>query len=192
MGLIKYMCERHEKRKERKKYLNNLKSYLDTTLPCTNIVKLSDSFNHIYVLLEYSPTMLAMLLNTRLNFVCKFKILTGFNAGKVYNVSRYNSDKYICKFELDMYDRLMISALGYKNENVEIDITKKNQLQQQFGDNVTVRDFIQLNKIEHQQKSNINLRKYADRNRIKSLYESEDIFLKEEYIDYSSKTGKEC
>ena len=91
-----------------------------------------------------------------------------------------------------MYNRLMISGLGYKNRNVEIDITKKNQLQQQFGDNVTVRDFIQLNKIEHQQKSNINLRKYADRNRIKSLYESEDIFLKEEYIDYSSKTGKEC
>lgn len=191
MGLIKRMTERRAKHKEKIKLKNDLKNFLDSTLPCANIVKLTDGFNHIYVLLEYSPTTLEMLLNTKLNFACRFKILTGFNSGKVYDVGRYNSVKDTCRFGFDSNGRLVISALGYDNRNEKHIATKKNMLQEEFGKTITIRQFLQLDKVGHMQQAVVSMKNPADRNRVKVLFESEDIFFKEKYVDHSSQATKE-
>jgi hypothetical protein len=190
MRLIEKIIENKAIQKEKKKEKLDIKKFLNTKLPCNHIVKLSNGVMYMYALTEYTPSALSMLLNTGVDFDCKFKILTGaVDVGKIYNVNRYNDDNSICKYELTDNGLLNIHISRYKAENIDTSSKALTFLQCVYGDEITVRELIKRHKINNKQRPKIHMTSPRDYNMIRTLYYSDDIFIKERDFNYISLKG---
>lgn len=190
MGLIKALCKKYGQTKTKEKI--DIKKFLNTTLPCENIVKLTGVLGDcIYVLLEYSPSVIAILLNTNIDFNCKIKILSGRFVGRVYNVNRnYNANPSL-EFKLTPSNKLRISAVGYVNGHIEIHATGANCAGLYFGDTITIKDLIKYIKLHGIKNTSYISKNLKNKEMIKRLYESENIFLDTEYKSCDISKGKE-
>lgn len=181
MGLIKNIIERREKKKNNNQNCE-IKEFLNSELPCSHIIELSSLYgDEIWVLLEYSPSVIAMLLNTNIDFDCRIKILSGKFIGNVYTVNRFNNKNPTLSFSLSKEGILKISALGYTNNNVFTWASSKSFMKFKFGDTIKIKKLIKCIKFYTSETSNSKLisKNFKSKEMARRLYDSEDIFLAE-------------
>ena len=179
MGLIKSLIKQREKKKNGSRNCQ-IKQFLNTEIPCENIIKLSSVYgDEIWVLLEYSPSVMAMLLNTNIDFDCRIKILSGRFIGNVYTINRYDNKNPTLYFGLSKQDVVKISAMGYTNNNIHTHSTSKSFMQVKFGDGIKIKDLIKYIKLHSLRASTAISKNFTSKEMAKRLYASEDIFITE-------------
>lgn len=173
--------ERLNKKRALEQKQKEFDKMLDMRLPCANIIRLAsnnpDCTKVNYYLMEAMPlTILLMLQEGVTNFSCKFKRLTGNDAGKIYNVNcptPAHTPFYFC--HLNGFDRskLVVSILGYRNDKIEQHFGEKTELEKQYGKTISIRELLLLWKTDNRQMMDITIDN--DYEMVKRLYDSEDI-----------------
>lgn len=218
MGLIKKISEMRELRKEEKELkqeerlilremaqerLNKKRALeqkqkefdamLDMRLPCENIIRLESSnpdwYKVLYFLMDITPFCAILFLQEGVPPTIKFKQLTGNDAGKVYEESKYATQLYgalnamdkgysIGLFNLSKNNRGLLSVAinGYKNDHIEQHFNEDTKLEKIYGKTISIRQLLLLWKKDNGIEETINIDR--DYEMVKRLYDSEDILAK--------------
>ena len=172
---------------------------LDMRLPCENIIRLQSSnpdwYKFLYFLMDITPFCAILFLQQGIAPTIKFKQLTGNDAGKVYEESKYATLLYgafnamdkgysIGLFNLSKSNRgkLSVSIKGYKNDQIEQHFGEDTELEKIYGKTITVRQLLLLWKKDNKLEQVIDINK--DYEMVRQLYDSENI-LKEDKKELS-------
>lgn len=205
MGLIKKISEKRELRKEEKELkqeerlilremaqerLNKKRALeqkqkefdamLDMRLPCKNVIRLKHPLNNQvnYYLMNTTPFIILLLMQEGIQGVpCKFKQLTGKNAGNIYK-GRFPAMQDYIHMCLNKEDRskLFISIYGHQNDHIEQHFNEDTKLEKIYGKTMTLRQLLMIWKTDNGKFMNINIDE--DFEMVKRLYDSEDILEK--------------
>lgn len=215
MGLIKKISESIELRKEEKELKQEERlilremaqerlakkraleqkqkvfdTMLDMRLPCENIIRLESSnpdwYKVLYFLMDITPFCAILFLQEGVAPTIKFKQLTGNDAGKVYEESKYATLLYgalnamdkgysIGLFNLSKNNRgrLSVAINGYKNDHIDQHFCEDTELEKQYGKTISVRQLLLLWKKDNGIEETIDINR--DYEMVKQLYDSEDI-----------------
>ena len=202
MGLIKKISESLELRREERLLVREMAqerinkkraleqkqkvfdTMLDMRLPCENIVRLKTN-NYLlneydYYLMDTNPLTMLLLLQEEVQLIpCTFKQLTGIGAGNIYK-GRYNPHKEDdgTHMYLNPLDRskLTVSINGYRNSEIEQHFAEKTELEEIYGETITLRQLLMRWKTDNRKFMNINIDE--DYEMVKRVYDSEDILAK--------------
>ena len=193
--------ERLDKRRALEKKQKMFETMLDMRLPCENIIRLEcsnpDWYKSIYFLMDITPFCAILFLQQGIAPTIKFKQLTGNDAGRVYEESKYATLLYgalnamdkgysIGLFNLSKNNRgkLSVTINGYKNDQIDQHFGEDTELEKIYGKTITIRQLLLLWKKDNKLEPVIDINK--DYEIVKQLYDSEDI-LKEDKEKTNSK-----
>lgn len=165
------------------KRFKDFEKVLKRRLPCDNIIRLVNSNDEVqYFLMQYLPATLVASMQDNYMIDCKFKQLTGENAGKIIKIESLNSKIFRKEegkncFRLSKSDKnkLDVKIGDYRNEQIETQ--NFTDLERKYGETISIEQLLKLWKSENGLARDINIE--YDYEMVKNLYKSRNI-LKEE------------
>ncbi len=196
MGLFKKIGERLALRKEektlremaelevikkqnREKQEKEFHKMLDMELPCKQIVELkNENTGHInFYLLDSPAYVIKGLLNCDDDSVIYIQQLTGDDVGKLYSGTfkpNLDNDIWIWQNRGDV-SKLNIIVNNYRNECVDATFKGKNELENKFGETITIGQLYMLYKAKNGQMMDVTFEE--DYDSVKKLNNSRDEIL---------------
>ena len=136
--------------------------------------------------MDITPFCAILFLQEGIAPTIKFKQLTGKDAGKIYEESKYATQLYgavgvmnkgysVGLFGLAKNNRgrLRVSINGYINDQIEQHFGEDTELEKLYGKTMTLRQLLMRWKADNRQFMDVNLE--SDYEMVKRVYDSEDI-----------------
>ena len=181
--------ERINKKRALEQKQKEFDKMLDMRLPCDKIIDLKNADGKVeYFLMSIKPLVAILFFQKGVPPTIKFKQLTGKDAGKIYEECKLTNEVYGASIAIEMgyqvglFDltgdgsKLKVAINGYQNDNIDQHWCEDTELEEIYGETITLRQLLMRWKTDNKQFMNINLD--SDYEMVKRLYNSEDIWAK--------------